>query len=397
MTSFITVDTQSQIMNSQLSDSVDAVVSGGRGFLPGTDPLQSFPTAEHSPKVSRYLERIDALADRLPELLESGELRPAVSGLQMPAGTVQSLGGREVWRLCLVSGFLASAYVHSIGREPADHLPAGVAVPLYECSQRLNREPMLAYDVLCLHNFRRETAANGLVLDNLETLVDFTTHRDEEWFVTIHVAIEAAAGPGLVACKRLQTAVRDADADAALTALGAIRDSVERQTAIMNRMHEHNDPEVFAREFRPYYDGFDGVVYEGVDALEGEPQHHRGGSGAQSLVLPTVDAALGIDHSMTGLTSHLDALRSYMPADHLAVVDAFERGPSVRSFVETGSEELRTAYNDCVEAVAEFRTVHFGQTMAYIRRMTGDSAGTGGTDYESFLQTLQSNTETHTL
>ncbi|MFC7059751.1 hypothetical protein [Halovenus salina] len=384
-------------MNSQRSQSVDAVLAGGRGFLPDTDPLQSFTTAEYSPEVSRYLERMDTLAEQLPELLEAGELRSAVSELEVPAGTVSSLSEWACLRLCLVSGFLASGYVHNIEREQTDHIPAGVAVPLYKCSQRLNREPMLAYDVLCLHNFRRESESEGVVLDNLDTLVDFTTHRDEQWFVKVHVAIEAAAAPGLAACKRLQTAVRDDDSNAALEALATVRDSVERQTAIMNRMHEHNDPEVFAREFRPYYDGFDGVVYEGVNALDGEPQHHRGGSGAQSLALPSIDAALGIDHGMTGLTSHLDALRSYMPADHLAVVDELERGPSVRSFAEGSSVELQTAYNDCVEAVTEFRTVHFGQTMAYIRRMTGDSAGTGGTDYESFLQTLQSNTEAHKL
>ncbi|SDJ72065.1 indoleamine 2,3-dioxygenase [Halovenus aranensis] len=384
-------------MNSQRSNSGDAVVSGGQGFLPETDPLESFDTAEHNPEVSAYLNQMDELARELPALLDGSELRPAVAALSAPDGVVQSLSPRECRRLCLVSGFLASAYVHDIGNDPVDHIPTGVAVPLYECSQRLDREPMLAYDVLCLHNFRRETEADGLELTNLDTLVDFTTHRDERWFVTVHIAIEAAAGPGLAACRRLHEGVRNDERAVVLDALETIHESVTRQTGIMNRMHEHNDPETFAREFRPYYDGFDGIVYEGVDELDGEPQHHRGGSGAQSLVLPSVDAALGIDHGATGLTSHLDALRTYMPDEHLAVVDSFERGPEVRPYVTQAEGEIQAAYNDCVEAVAEFRTVHFGQTMAYIRRMTGDSAGTGGTDYESFLQTLQSNTEAHTL
>lgn len=385
-------------MNSGKRPSGDTVVSGGRGFLPSDDPLQSFERAAHSQAIGDYLGRLDELAAELPALLADGSLRPAVDELSAPAGVVESLNEHECWRLCLVSGFLASAYVHSIGEDSVAHIPPGVAVPLYDSSQRLERKPMLAYDTLCLHNFSRRAPAEGFALDNLETLVDFTTHRDERWFVKIHVAIEAAAGPALVSCQRLQKGVAADDTETVRTALETIADSVESQTDIMNRMSEHNDPETFATEFRPYYDGFDGVVYQGVAALDEEPQHHRGGSGAQSLVLPSVDAALGIDHGATGVTGHLDTLRAYMPSGHLAVVDRFEQGPALRPYVaDSQDEQLQAAYNACVEAVAEFRTVHFGQTMAYIRRMTGDTAGTGGTDFESFLQTLQSTTEDHKL
>ncbi|MFC7073837.1 indoleamine 2,3-dioxygenase [Halovenus rubra] len=376
-----------------------AVISADRGFLPDSDPMESFNEEPDFQSSNEFLRELDALTAALPDQLERNQLRPAVEALPaMPEGLVAELNTRGCWRLCLLSGFLGSAYVHHLGKESADSIPASIAVPLYETSQRLGRKPMLAYDVLCLHNFCRHESESGFGLDNIDTLVDFTTHEDERWFVKIHIAIEAAAGSGLVAARRLHESVRTDTPRAVEAALDTIHESLQRQTSHMQRMRERNDPETFAQQYRPYYDGFDGVVYEGVDAFDEEPQSFRGGSGAQSLALPSFDAALGIDHSGTGLTAHLDSLRSYLPDSHLAVAQAFERGPDVRSYVaERDSQTMRESYNDCIDAISSFRTVHFGQTIEYIRRMTGDTTGTGGTDYEAFLQLLQSKTEEHRL
>jgi indoleamine 2,3-dioxygenase len=236
-----------------------------------------------------------------------------------------------------------------------------------------------------------------VTVENLDTLVDFTTLDDERWFVAIHVAIEAAAGPAIAACERAGRAVESDDRAALQASLETITESVNRQTGVMEQMLEGNDPEVFATEYRPYYAGFDGIRYEGVEELDG-PQSFRGGSGAQSMILPAIDATLGIEHDDVGLLGHLDELRSYVPDDHRAVVDRFAAGPDVRSFVDTaGDPALRGAYNDCIDAVTTFRTVHFGQSIQYIKLMTGETAGTGGTDYEAFLEGMKSGTAAHRL
>lgn len=374
-------------------------VTDRRGFLPDSDPLESFETDGYGDASAAYLDQLETLGDNLPALLDEDVLRRDVESLpEMPDGLLANLDERERWRLCLLSGFLASAYVHSLGREDAASIPASIAVPLYECSRHFERKPILAYDLLCLRNFRRNEREKGFQPENIDTLLDFTTYEDERWFVAIHVAIEAAAGPALEAASRLHESVERADEDEVRATLETIQESVSEQTHLMKRMDERNDPDIFATEFRPYYKGFDNVVYEGVEEFDGEGQSFRGGSGAQSLALPSIDAALGIDHSDTGLTAHLDALRSYLPQDHREVVTRFETGADVRSYIrEANSDELRRAYNECVGAVAEFRTVHFGQTMSYIRRMTAESSGTGGTDYESFLGTLKTKTESHRL
>lgn len=370
-------------------------ISAERGFLPERDPLPAFDTTGYAPEFGDALRAFDRLGGELPERLAEGTIRPAVESLPtIESAAIASLTDREAIRLCSLSGFFASAYVHEIGADPVDRLPESVAVPLVETSERFGRKPILSYDLLCLHNWqRREPGAALADPTNLDALLQFTTHDDERWFVAIHVAIEARAGEALRACARAQAAVREDDPDRLYEALRTIADSIDAQTEIMRRMTERNDPEVFAHEYRPYYEGFEDLVYEGVDGFDGEARTYRGGSGAQSSVLPSIDAALGIDHATTELIEKLTDMRSYMPESHRDVIDAFDRGPAVGEYVDQRDrEELREAYNDCTDALATFRRVHFGQVIQYIREVTGDTTGTGGTDYMEFLQVMQEET-----
>ena len=367
------------------------------GFLPSEDPLVQFEPDTHRQSTRSYLATLDELGRDLPDLLEACEARPRIEALpDPPDGLLDELSDREVVRLCLLSGFFASGYVNQFDSEPADRLPAGVAMPLYRTSKRLGRKPMLSYDLLCLHNFQRLDAGNGLTLDNLDTVQQFTTYPDERWFVIVHVAIEAAAGSGLVATAHAQQAARQDDPESVCAHLDTVADSLDAQTAYMSRMTEGNDPAVFATEFRPYYGGFEDVVYEGVDELGGEPQTLRGGSGAQSCVLPSLDSALGIEHTSTALLEKLLDMRTYMPKRHRTVIDAFADDVDLRSYVlETGTPELETSFNRCLDELQRFRNVHFGQVMQYIASQTGDTTGTGGTDYSKFLGKLEEETAEH--
>lgn len=370
-------------------------ISAERGFLPDRDPLASFDPGAHEPSLGDALSAFDRLGAELPERLREGNVRPAVESLPtIPAESIESLSDREAIRLCTLGGFFASAYVHEIGADPVDRLPASLAVPLVTASRRFGRKPILSYDLLCLHNWQRRDPGGALTdPTNLEALQQFTTHDDERWFVAIHVAIEARAGAALRACACAQEAVDADDPDHVHDALETIADSIEAQTEIMRRMTERNEPEVFARKYRPYYEGFEDLVYEGVAAFDGEPRTYRGGSGAQSSVLPSIDAALGVEHATTELIEKLTDMRSYMPESHCEVIDAFDRGPAVGPYVdESGRDDLREAYNDCADALATFRKVHFGQVIQYIRAVTGDTTGTGGTDYMQFLQEMQAET-----
>ena len=378
-------------------------VDADRGFLPAKDPLAAFELARHDGEIAAWLETLDDLAAALPGHLAAGTARRHTRELEEPPeGWRSALDERETVRVCTIASFLASGHVHQLESDPVDRLPAGVAVPLYEASRELGRKPIAAYDTICLQNWGREREAGELVVENLEPLVRFTDLPDEGWFVAIHVAIEAAAGAGLVAGARAQGRVAESDPgslDGATRAalredLEAVADSLERQTAIMERMTEGNEPIAFATGFRPYYGGFDGIVFEGVPALAGEPQHLRGGSGAQSSALPSIDAALGIEHEATPLIEKLGDMHEYIPAWHRDVLAAYREGPDLRAYVAAaGDEELTAAFNRCVEGVADFREVHYGQVIQYIMATTGDTKGTGGTDIMPFLEQLRAETE----
>lgn len=370
-------------------------LDGERGFLPAEDPLIAFKTDGHRPSVAGYLKRLDKLGAELPDRLEDGDLRLAVQDLEMPPdGLFDQLSGREVVRVCLLSGFFASGYVNEIGSEPVDQIPAGAAVPLYRSSELLGRKPILSYDVLCLHNWRRLDTDGGFALDNLDTVQQFRNLPDERWFVIIHVAIEKTAASALRACSRAQEAVRSDDPATLRDILETIADSLEAQTDIMRRMTEGNEPETFATEFRPYYDGFDEVVYEGVEAFGGNPQTYRGGSGAQSSTLPSIDATLGIDHEATALIEKLRDMRSYMPEAHRSAIAAFDDDVDVRPYVvDQDDEALDAAFNRCMEGLRSFREVHLKQVVQYIREETGETTGTGGTDYMPFLGKMREETE----
>lgn len=370
-------------------------IDADRGFLPNRDPLERFPRDAHDPTLDDYLRGMDLLGADLPALLADGTFREAATDLSPPpAGAIDALTDREVIRLCKLSAFFASGYVHQRDAEPAKRLPAGIARPLYRTSQRLQRRPILAYDLLVLHNFRRRgSGTDAFDPEHLEAIQQFTTLDDERWFTVIHAAIEAEAGTALRACVDAHRAVRADRPDRLREALDRVADSLAAQSAYMGRMTEGNDPEAFAFEFRPYYEGFDGVVFEGVDDLGGEPQTLRGGSGAQSSAIPAIDAALGIDHDATDLIDKLADMRSYMPAHHREIIEAYRAGPDVGPYVDrTGDQALVESYNRCLDGLVAFREVHFQQVAQYIRRLTDDLTGTGGTNYMRFLPTLTEET-----
>lgn len=351
-------------------------VSPDRGFLPDAAPLPSFP-----PDADDHLHRLDDLAEALPGLLDRGALAPRLHQLPSPPpDVVAGLEERELRRAYSVAGFLVNAYVHSEGASRA--VPAGVAVPLYEAATRLDRTPVLSYDGYVLHNWRLADPEFGVTPPNLRALTTFTNARDEEWFIAVHVAIEATAGPALAAVGDAQQAALDDDEDRAVAALRTIADGVGDVVALLERMPEHNSPREYAQGFRPYLGSIDRVEYEGVPELSGA-QSFRGASAAQSSVLPAIDAALGVDHSDSPLVDHLQDLRSDMPPGHRRFVAAVEAGPSLRAYAAGRDDRVRAAYNECVDRLVALRERHLDAVKRYLG--DGVETGTGGIPYGRFL------------
>ncbi|WP_458188291.1 indoleamine 2,3-dioxygenase [Haladaptatus sp. NG-WS-4] len=362
-------------------------ISPDHGFLPDTEPLSAFGTDAPS-----HLRRLDELGHALPDLLERGELRPAVEALETPDRALfDELTDRELVRVYSVTGFLANAYVHQDDTPVADSIPTGIAVPLYESTSRLGCTPVLSYDAYVLHNWVREDPGRPMTPHNVRTITNFFAPGDERWFIAIHVAIESAAGPAIAAIGEAQQGVVEDDSTRVLRALRTIEDSLHDITTALDRMPEHNDPETYGRAFRPYLRSLSGVEYEGVPELDG-PQSFRGASGAQSSLFPALDAVLGIDHGDNPLVDHLHTLRGDMPRAHRAFVEAAEAGPDLHEYVANADDGLREAYNECIDRMITFREHHVDVVETYLTKPLGERKGTGGTPHSRYLGSFTEDT-----
>jgi indoleamine 2,3-dioxygenase len=363
-------------------------VTAERGFLPRDDPLGRLPSA---------LAEWDELASDLPKLMATGRVRTFLERpLAFDAASLTTHA--DVERAMLILSYLGHAYVWGDVR-PVYRLPTALARPWHDVALRLGRPPVLSYASYALANWRRVDPEGPVALGNIVLLQNFAGGLDEEWFVLVHVDIEARAGNALVAIGEAQRAVHHAEATTVEISLGTIACALEAMCQTLERMPEHCDPHVYYRRVRPYIHGWknnpalpDGLIYSG--ALGGTPQLFAGETGAQSTIIPALDAALGVRHRDDPLRTYLLEMRNYMPTRHRAFLAAIESGPSIRDYVyrHRADEGLREAYNACITWIERFRSRHLRYATDYVFRQAQSSPanpttiGTGGTPFLPYLR-----------
>ena len=233
-------------------------------------------------------------------------------------------------------------------------------------------------------------------------LQNFLGGADEEWFITVHVDIEAKAAPALEAVMPAQRAAAGADLSELQRQLEVVGGALASMYDALARMPEYCDPGAYYLRVRPFIHGWKnhpalpvGLVYEGVSAYAGAPQRFRGETGAQSSIVPVLDALLGVAHQPDPLREYLMEMREYMPPAHRAFMQAVEGGPSVRELVlreGDAAPALREAYDGCIEWIRRFRELHLEYAARYIHRQTPSGAenptdvGTGGTPFMRYLK-----------
>lgn len=372
-----------------------------RGYLPQLDPLERLPT---------MCAAWEELGRALPKILMGVNVRREI-GRMPPIDAGLLADDRQRRRAMVLLSFIGHAYVW--GEEGiVASIPATLAQPWREVATALGRPPVLSYASYALDNWRRLDPARPVELGNIALLQNFLGGQDEEWFVLIHVAIEARVGPALGAIVAAQRAVASNEPDDVTRHLQVIAQTIDELHDILLRMPERCDPYIYFHRVRPYLHGWaghpgltEGLVYEGVAAYAGEPQRFRGETGAQSSIVPALDAALGIEHAEDPLRSYLREMLDYMPPSHRAFVAAIEQGPSIREHVldKRAHAPLREAYNAAVDGLERFRSTHFEYVQRYIMQQSagGDrnpnSVGTGGTPFGPYLRKHRDETRKHTI
>jgi indoleamine 2,3-dioxygenase len=372
-----------------------------RGFLSSSDPLQELPNP---------FGRWEETAQDMPKLLAAGKLRTYLDQLPiLDISTLQS--DTEYERAMLILSYFGHGYVWG-GTKVRDRIPPGVAVPWYQVSEKLGRPPILSYASYALHNWRRIETSGPIAIGNVSLLQNFLAGVDEEWFILVHVDIEAKAAPVLTAVVQAQVAVRKDQAKALAAQLSSMARALEGIYETLSRMPENCDPYIYYHRVRPYIHGWkdhpsllNGVIYEGVDAYDGQPQRFRGETGAQSSIVPTLDAALGVTHRADPLRPYLVEMRNYMPPAHRDFIKAVEDGPPVRNYVIKNRQDgaLRDAYNQCLSLLERFRSQHLEYAANYIQKQSLTSPynpterGTGGTPFLPYLKKHRDETAEHVI
>jgi indoleamine 2,3-dioxygenase len=375
-------------------------LSHERGFLPPKDPLNRLP---------RPFDAWEGVASTLPKLFASDHLRHTLENL--PPFPIDALSlNRERERAMLLLSYLGHAYVWG-GARPARILPARLAVPWHRVGQAVGRPPVLSYSSYALHNFYRFDPAREIECGNIGLIQNFLAGIDEEWFILIHVDIERHAAPGVAALHPCLDAAESRDAERLESLLATVEGAINKMYATLKRMPDWCDPYVCYHRVRPYIHGWknhpdlpEGLIYEGVAEYQEQPQQFRGETGAQSAIVPSLDAMLGIGHAEDMLRTYLMEMRTYMPPEHRAFLESLEVRGSVREFIKRTRRPLLTSlYNACVSGVEAFRALHLEYAASYIFRQAQTdeknphAVGTGGTPFMQYLKKHRDETAEHRL
>src|SRR6266850_2596217 len=327
-------------------DLSDYEISSEQGFLP-QDPLGHLPDSP----------TLNDLGHELPKLLSARTVRLFIDEQRQLLPSIPPTWRTEDYRAAMrILSFAGHAYVWEVPDQPVATLPPQLAQPWYEVAQRLGRPPVLSYASYALDNWRQLDQTKPIQLDNIELLQDFLGGLDEEWFVVVHIQIEREAGSGLAGLLRgMRGAAEDKEGEALL----------------------------------------------GLESFAGQPQQFRGETGAQSSIVPCLDAGLGIAHAPDPLTLYLQEMRDYMPPRHRAFLQVLEKAtddlgrPLFAGYVRDRkfhTPDLWTAYCACVDLLVQFRTIHIDYADSYIHRQQQAHAsnptavGTGGTPFMQYLQ-----------
>lgn len=357
-----------------------------RGFLPHHDPLSRFPADSE-------FAVLDETGRDLPSLLQDKGFRSYARSLAIPLWPESRSADHDLPELRLYYvrvGFLASAYINQVGEEPARVLPANLAAPLCRACRLLKRPPILSYDGYALYNWKRFREDRPIALGNIDTIQNFVHLYDEHWFILVHVEIEAIAARIVDAIARIAAAMDENEPVLVDESVHDIAEAINDEVRVLRRIPEKMNPALYYKTFRPYIRFFENVEYEAevpgarvaAESAARISMNFRGETGAQSSIMPLLVAFMKIPHRPSMLTNHLLDMRNYMPAEHGALIGAVEAMPSVRAIA--GKQN----YNAVLDAMAEFRSVHYGWAQEYINRWTDDPRGTGGTPYMQWLKQL---------
>ena len=374
------------------------------GFISSDQPLRYLNDKNQDEQI------LENLACSIPKLLLTNKIRKQIDNLpdSFFSHDLSKYSEEELRLLNVQFSFLAHAYVWG-DLVPSKILCKAIAKPWSNISNMLGRPPILSYASYCLDNWHKINQDEGVNLDNVALNYNFLGGIDEDWFVTIHVCIEHAANKAIQSAFNiaLKTETSDCDERVLLDELTSIKEAMLEVNHIFRKMPEKCDPYIYYHRVRPYIFGWknnpalpDGLIYE--SCFDEKPQFFRGETGAQSSIVPTLDALLNVVHERDELREYLDEMKSYMPPSHRELIKFIEDTSKVKEQVSS-NKMLMELYDDCCQEISIFRSQHLRYAADYIHNQSTKSTlfgsggskvrGTGGTPFMKYLKKHRDETD----
>ena len=351
------------------------------GFLP--DKISTL--------LSNGFDDVEHIAKNLPKILANNQIEYEVLNLETEKD-ISNLSIDELERAMLLYSYIGHGYIWG-GTSIEKVIPKNISKTWYKISQKLDRPPILSYASYALNNWKLQDVNKPFDLENIRILQNFLGGMDEDWFIMIHIAIEHEAKEIL---NNLKTYYLDKNEDQSYLENALV--SIKKINQIMNRMPEKCDPFIYYNRVRPYIFGWknnpatpNGVIYEGVEEYGGTPQLFRGETGAQSSIVPALDALLGVTHSNDPLKEYLDEMRLYMPKEHRNLLNDLDQWSEKNrsNFIKEDSSVVLS--DEIIKEVHAFRNKHLEYARIYIHEQSlsnqnnSNVVGTGGTPFMKYL------------
>ena len=351
------------------------------GFLPN----------KISTLLSNEFDDVEHIAKNLPKILANNQIEYEVLNLETEKD-ISNLSIDELERAMLLYSYIGHGYIWG-GTSIEKVIPKNISKTWYKISQKLDRPPILSYASYALNNWKLQDVNKPFDLENIRILQNFLGGMDEDWFIMIHIAIEHEAKEIL---NNLKIYYLDKNEDQSYLENALV--SIKKINQIMNRMPEKCDPFIYYNRVRPYIFGWknnpatpNGVIYEGVEEYGGTPQLFRGETGAQSSIVPALDALLGITHSNDPLKEYLDEMRLYMPKEHRNLLNDLDEWSQNNRGNFTRQDNLVQLSEEIINEVHAFRNKHLEYARIYIHEQSlsnqnnSNVVGTGGTPFMKYL------------
>ena len=351
------------------------------GFLPN----------KISTLLSNEFDDVEYIAKNLPKILANNQIESEVLNLETEKN-ISNFSVDELERAMLLYSYIGHGYIWG-GTSIEKVIPKNISKTWYKISQKLDRPPILSYASYALNNWKLQDVNKPFDLENIRILQNFLGGMDEDWFIMIHIAIEHEAKEIL---NNLKTYYLDKNEDQSYLENALV--SIKKINQIMNRMPEKCDPFIYYNRVRPYIFGWknnpatpNGVIYEGVEEYGGTPQLFRGETGAQSSIVPALDALLGVIHSNDPLKEYLDEMRLYMPKEHRNLLNDLDQWSDNNRRNSVREDSSVVLSDKIIKEVHAFRNKHLEYARIYIHEQSlsnqnnSNVVGTGGTPFMKYL------------